>query len=146
MWFWESETLSLLTNDRSPRRVALFAHKFHHRLLPQHQAGVCIPYHHLCTERRVSVSFCISLDSFRGSAYPLMCLVSSGDHIQLQVSTYSIHKCSAGNSESQQRRWNHSDDREAGALAAPIHLSESDGAWPSHTSCDPGKEGRALSI
>lgn len=146
MWFWESETLSLLTNDRSLRGVALFAHKFHRRLLLQHQAGVCIPYHHLGTGRRASVSFCISLDPFWGSSYPLVCLVSSDDHIYLQALTYSIHKWSAGHSESHQRRWNCSDDQEARARVAPIPPSESDSAWPSHPPCDPGTKGGELSI
>lgn len=76
----------LVTNDRRLRMVTVFsakaqneafAHKFHHRLLPQHQTDVCIHQHHLGTERRASVSFGIS---FWGAAYPLVCLVSSDDH------------------------------------------------------------------
>lgn len=98
MWFCYSETLTLLTNDRRPRGVALFsakaqreafAHKFHRRLLPQHQTGVCIHRHHLGTERRVSVSFSVSLYPFWGSANPLVCLVSSDDRMHLQVLKYS---------------------------------------------------------
>ena len=98
MWFCYSETLTLLTNDGRPRGVALFsakaqkeafACKFHHRLLPQHQAAVCIHQQHLGIEKGASVSFPVSLYPCWGAAYLLVCLVSSEDRRHLQVLKYS---------------------------------------------------------
>lgn len=125
MWFCYSETLMPLTNDRRPRGVALFsakaqkeafAHKFHRRLLPQHQTGVCIHQHHLGTERRASGAFSVSLYSLSsGVSHHLWWWRTSAG---FEIFWYTNAK--PGHCERHWRRQNHDDEWETNAMVGAL--------------------------
>lgn len=107
----------LLTSDRRPRGVVpfsakaqkeAFAHKFHRRLLLQHQTGVCIHQHHLGTERRTGE--CILQRQF----IPFLgCNLSCGvshqlrwSHTSAGIEIFWYTNAKPGHSERHQRREN----------------------------------------